>query len=176
MSYDDVPAVLRCLDKSQTSEAIPTQLAWVCLAYLPSLATLLRLPAELTWWRGRHGEGDVTGRIDDDTVAVHFEVKGAEAEASYGSRCPRRCGQRRSQFTHMGENPDATIMIVCQSSRVPAVWAMARDAGVLLRVRVITLADLADAVEEALRRDGSPRHGLLWALCDAEDEYPGDAA
>ena len=179
MSYSAIPAALRRFDakpSAQVPEAVPRQLVWACLGHLVHLAGLLDLRDDLEWFAGRQGEGDLTGRDADGSVRVHVELKSATAAASYGSRCPR-CTEYRSQLAHMGEDPEAVIVLLCQASRATRVWEMVAEAGVpLTQVRLITFAELADAVQEALDLGDLPGHDLLAALLDVEFEDDGDEA
>lgn len=144
------------------------QLLWSLIVYLPTLRNHLDIPADCAWHLGGHGVGDLTGRLPGEPIIVHIEIKSARARASYGVACPDGCGEYISQFAHMAHNVDADLLAVTHSRRVSAIHSMAVEAGVADRLRILTFAEVADFIENALFVDGVPAQDLVEALLDVE--------
>ena len=162
---------MRCFDAkpdAHSPEAVITQIAWSCLAYLQSLPALLGLAAGLAWYLGRQGCGDLSGFADASTVA-HVEIKSSGAAVNWSSGCRQRCGEHLSQFHHMAHDEHAVILAFTHTPRVPKLAAELALAGLGDRVQVRGFAHLADAIERALVTDGLPQVDLLSCLLDVDE-------
>ncbi|MDG4803711.1 hypothetical protein [Micromonospora sp. WMMD980] len=175
MTYEQLPEVLRRFDRKPSAivaEAIPTQVLWICLLYLPSLGGRLGLIGVNEWRLGGHGMGDISGRDADDKIVAHIELKSATAKANVGSRCFDGCGQELYQLEHMAHRPYAQIALVTHTARFHVAQKMAQRAGLGERVQIKSFAEVADAIDLSLAQDGTPRDDLLESLFDVETAPP----
>jgi len=170
--FEDVAEMLRRFDAKPTAmveEAVPCQLLWSALAYLPGTAERLGVPEGLYWYRGGRGVGDLTGRRDmNEPVLAHVEVKSAGAKISYGRACPNHCGHWVSQLQHMAHDRGAIIVVITHTSRVTPLRAMIADDGLAQRVTVISFTTVADAVAACVAAGNDPGGSLLASLLDVE--------
>lgn len=170
--WSRIPTTLHLFDAKPSPrcpEAMITQLTWSCLAYMPSLPTLLGTPAGLLWYLGRRGCGDLSGFTVEGSAGVHIEIKSDRAAVNWSKTgCRQRCGEYLSQFHHMAHDEHAVILAFTHARRVPKLTAELALAGLDARVAVRSFGQLADAVDHALAADGPPKTDLLACLLDVE--------
>ena len=145
-------------------------LAWSLISRLATLASLLGLQPGLVYFLGGDGQGDLVARDGTGTVHHHVEFKSGKARASFGEKCSNACSAYASQFTHMGEDARATILIITHTHRTTAAWNMAIAAGVAARTTVVTFGQLADHLQAALEDDAIPCFSIVASMLDVEVE------